>query len=116
MREVSSGLWDSGQCMGGIAEISVRGERGAEITLVYREALDENGKLLDPEHYAEHFQTDRYTEAAKLDVSPEPDSVIRVFMAFKAVDGPVDVAEPELQPVERKGFTVVEWGGAEAGR
>ena len=61
MREVSSGLWDSGQCMGGIAEISVRGERGAEITLVYREALDENGKLLDPEHYAEHFQTDRYT-------------------------------------------------------
>ena len=61
MREVSSGLWDSGQCMGGIAEISVRGERGAEITLVYREALDENGKPLDPEHYAEHFQTDRYT-------------------------------------------------------
>ena len=62
------------------------------------------------------FQTDRYTDAAKLDVSPEPDSVIRVFMAFKAVDGPVDVAEPELQPVERKGFTVVEWGGAEVSR
>ena len=62
------------------------------------------------------FQTDRYTEAARLDVSPEPDSVIRVFMAFKAVDGPVDVAEPELQPVERKGFTVVEWGGAEVSR
>jgi hypothetical protein len=59
------------------------------------------------------FQTDRYTETAKLDVSPKPDSVIRVFMAFKAVDGAVEVAEPEIQPVERKGFTVVEWGGTE---
>jgi hypothetical protein len=59
------------------------------------------------------FQTDRYTETAKLDVSPKPDSVIRVFMAFKAVDGLVEVAEPEIQPVERKGFTVVEWGGTE---
>ena len=59
------------------------------------------------------FQTDRYTESARLDVSPEPDSVLRVFMAFKKVDGPVSVAEPEITPFERKGFTVVEWGGAE---
>ena len=59
------------------------------------------------------FQTDRYTDTAKLDVSPEPDSVLRVFMAFRKVDGPVSVAAPEIAPFERKGFTVVEWGGAE---
>ena len=59
------------------------------------------------------FQTDIYTETAKLDVSPKPDSVIRAFMAFRAIDRPVAVSEPELQPVERKGFTVVEWGGTE---
>ena len=59
------------------------------------------------------FQTDRYTEPVRLEVSPKPDSVIRVFMAFKAIDEPVAVASPEIKPVERKGFTVVEWGGAE---
>ena len=59
------------------------------------------------------FQTDRYTESARLDVSPSPDSVLRVFMAFKSIDGPVFVARPDIEPFERNGFTVVEWGGAE---
>ncbi len=59
------------------------------------------------------FQTDCYTDSAALEVSPKPDTVIRVFMVFKAIDGPVRVGKPEIQPVERKGFTVVEWGGAE---
>lgn len=59
------------------------------------------------------FQTDRYTDTAKLDVSPKPDTVIRVFMAFKAIDVPIAINAPEIKPVERKGFTVVEWGGTE---
>ena len=59
------------------------------------------------------FQTDRYTESARLDVSPSPDSVLRIFMAFKRIDGPVFVARPDIEPFERNGFTVVEWGGAE---
>lgn len=59
------------------------------------------------------FQTDRYTESAELTVDPKPDSVLRVFMAFRAVDGPVSVARPRIRPFIRKGFTVVEWGGAE---
>ncbi|MBO4220468.1 MAG: SH3 domain-containing protein [Clostridia bacterium] len=59
------------------------------------------------------FQTDRYTDSARLDVNPQPDSILRVFMAFKAVDGPLNVNSPAIEPFERKGFTVVEWGGAE---
>ena len=59
------------------------------------------------------FQTKCYTDSAELKVSPEPDSVLRVFMAFKRVDGPVSVATPKVEAFERKGFTVVEWGGAE---
>lgn len=59
------------------------------------------------------FQTNRYTDTAKLDVSPKPDNVLRVFMAFKKVDRPVSVAAPEIVPFERKEFTVVEWGVAE---
>ncbi len=59
------------------------------------------------------FQQDVYTESAKLTVTPEPDSVLRVFMAYKALDNWVEVKTPILQGFERKGFTLVEWGGAE---
>ncbi len=59
------------------------------------------------------FQTKCYTDTVRMDISPEPDSVLRLFMAFKRVDGPVYVERPKIEPFERKGFTVVEWGGAE---
>lgn len=59
------------------------------------------------------FQTDCYTNAAQMKIDPKPDSLLRIFMAYKAVDGPVDVKTPKIKPFERKGFTVVEWGGAE---
>ena len=59
------------------------------------------------------FQQENYTEAAKLTITPQPDSMQRVFMAFKALDEYIDVPEQELPTFERKGFSVVEWGGAE---
>lgn len=62
------------------------------------------------------FQTAAYEDVSKLIVSPEPDTVIRVNMLWYASDKPVDI-EPQdltsLNPSERKGFTVVEWGGEE---
>jgi len=39
--------------------------------------------------------------------------MFRVFMAWKALDAPVDIKPQTLVTFERKGFTVVEWGGAE---
>ena len=59
------------------------------------------------------FQTDAYTSQAELRIEPEPDSIIRVFMAYQALEKPVTVPEPVLRSVPRKGFTVVEWGGTE---
>ena len=59
------------------------------------------------------FQTKRYTDAVRMEISPKPDSVLRVFMAFKAIDGPTDIPVPEIKPFKRTGFTVVEWGGTE---
>jgi len=58
------------------------------------------------------FQGENYTQAAKLHISPEPDSVLRVFMAAKEIQKPVVVPEQTLEPFERIGFTVVEWGGS----
>ena len=62
------------------------------------------------------FQGERYAESARLEIEPQPDSLLRVFMAWKASNFPVDIPAPEIMPFERKGFTVIEWGGTEVGR
>ena len=60
------------------------------------------------------FQTRAYTDAAALRVEPQPDTVIRVFMAWKPLPAPVEAAPQHLpQGPERRGFTLVEWGGAQ---
>lgn len=59
------------------------------------------------------FQSDVYTESAKLQISPEPDSVLRVFMAWKPLDEPISIPPQEIVPFQRAGFAVVEWGGTE---
>lgn len=59
------------------------------------------------------FQGESYTDKATLDITPAPDSVIRVFMAWKGLDAAVEVEPQSLEAIERTGFTVVEWGGCE---
>lgn len=59
------------------------------------------------------FQTDLYTDNAELTITPAPDSILRVFMAWTALDTPVKVEPQTLAGFERSGSTVVEWGGAE---
>ena len=59
------------------------------------------------------FQDKIYTDNAKLEITPTPDSVLRVFMAWQALEEPVEVEVQILEGFERTGFTVVEWGGAE---
>lgn len=59
------------------------------------------------------FQTKNYTDAAKLTVSPAPDTLLRVFMAWKGAEDLVEIPEQTLTAPERTGFTVVEWGGTE---
>lgn len=59
------------------------------------------------------FQNEAYTDHARLDISPVPDTVLRVFMAWQASDSAVSIPEQELTAPERSGFTVVEWGGCE---
>lgn len=59
------------------------------------------------------FQTDNYLKAAQLKVSPQPDTMIRVFMAWKKADKFVHIKEQKLAKIQRKGFALVEWGGTE---
>ena len=59
------------------------------------------------------FQQADYTDHARLTIDPEPDSVLRIFMVYQALNEPIDVEEMAVEPFIRHGFTVVEWGGCE---
>ena len=70
-------------------------------------------KMQDNPYNLIKFQGKQYTENAKLRITPRPDSMLRVFMTWKALDKKIDIKEQNLSTFERKGFTVVEWGGSE---
>lgn len=59
-------------------------------------------QLLSPEQYEKY---------ARMVISPEPDTVIRMFMVFKKGHGLEKTSNPDLPQLQRSGFTVVEWGG-----
>lgn len=69
--------------------------------------------MQDNEYNIISFQGDSYTESAKLEVYPTPDTVIRLFMAWKSSDEYIEIPEQILTAPEREGFTVIEWGGTE---
>ena len=60
-----------------------------------------------------HFSTTQYEEMARLNITPTPETLIRVMMVFKPLDNPVKIKKQNLNYMskKRKGFTVVEWGG-----
>jgi hypothetical protein len=63
-----------------------------------------------------HFSTEsEYNQIASMNIDPQPQEIFRVFMMWNNTD--VDTSpyihEQSLPRAERKGFTVIEWGGAE---
>ncbi len=57
------------------------------------------------------FQTEAYEKNAGLEISPAPDSLLRVFMVYEPCSEDFSAEPQEFEPFERNGFTVVEWGG-----
>lgn len=90
-----------------LAELGLNRKEANEFIVYWLPRMQENTYNLIT------FQNEIYTDAAKLEVSPNPDSILRVFMAYKALEKPIEIEEPIIEPFERNGFTVVEWGGAE---
>ncbi|MDO4778895.1 MAG: hypothetical protein Q4A42_04990 [Tissierellia bacterium] len=58
------------------------------------------------------FQTNDYTNNAKLNINPKPDTLIRVFMTWYPSKNTVEISKQNLIKTTRTGFTVVEWGGS----
>ena len=82
-------------------------EREAEEFIVYWLPILENNKwnLI-------RFRTlEEINKIMPLDITPTPDTVIRVLMQYKPLDEYQEVSEQELTTPERNWFTVVEWWG-----
>jgi hypothetical protein len=59
---------------------------------------------------------DNIDHTSILNIQPEPETLLRVFMEFKglqSLNGLERLPEQHLDPNQRIGFTVVEWGGSE---
>ena len=57
------------------------------------------------------FQTEKFFNNFKLNINPKPDTLIRIFLSIKKIDSPIKIKEQKLDKNERKGYTVIEWGG-----
>lgn len=59
------------------------------------------------------LQTAEMNQIAPMSILPRPDTVFRIFLDWDGIDKqPTTPIEPQkLDKLERKGFTVVEWGG-----
>ena len=88
-----------------LAEIGLTPEEYNEFIVYWLPQMQDNAYNLIS------FQQERYTQAAQLDITPEPDSMLRVFMAWKPRERPQEIEPQEFTPFRREGFTVVEWGG-----
>ena len=58
------------------------------------------------------FQSKQFFDDFELNITPKPDSLIRVFLSIKKLDAPINIKEQKLVSNERKGFTAIEWGGS----
>jgi len=65
-----------------------------------------------PYYFITFLPRETIDRLAPLVVTPKPDVVIRVLMDFRPLQTREPVKAPDLpRPPERRGFTVVEWGG-----
>jgi len=100
--------------------------KGSDSVVFLRETLEKMGltpreynefivywapKLQENEYNKIYFAQEEYEECAKLEITPEPDSILRVFMVYEEADENTTLPEQEIKPFKRDGFTVVEWGG-----
>ena len=88
-------------------EILGLNEREAEEFIVYWLPILEKNKY----NYIRFETLDEINENMGLEIIPKPETLIRINMEFKGLSRPLDIKEQQLVKVERKGYTVVEWGG-----
>lgn len=90
-----------------LLEIGLTAREANEMIIYWLPILQKNPYNLISFHFED------YDRAAPLTVSPQPDTMIRVFMTYTSLAEPTEPVSQNLPHYERKGFTLVEWGGGE---
>ncbi len=70
-------------------------------------------KMVNDKYNLIHFAGSDYTSSAPLNITPKPDSLLRVNMIFEPLQSSISMPPQSFPVFHRNGFTVVEWGGAE---
>ena len=70
-------------------------------------------KMMSNKYNLIHFAWKKYTENASLEITPKPDSILRVFMLMKPLKEKIKIKPQVLEKFKRKGFAVIEWGWSE---
>ena len=77
-----------------------------EFIMYWLPIIEKNGKNLI------YFElTEEREKVNKINITPKPDSLLRVVIHVKKVKEKVNIKEEKLTRFKRKGFTAVEWGG-----
>lgn len=84
-------------------------EKEAEEFIIYWLPKMQNNKY----NFIRFETIEEQNSSMPLEVTPRPDSIIRIMMDWKALDEKIEVSEQKLVTPEREGFTLVEWGGSE---
>lgn len=84
-------------------------EREAEEFIIYWLPKLENNKY----NYIRFASKEEINTDMPLNITPSPDTTIRVLMTYKKLNKPINVEEQLITTPERKGFVAVEWGGTE---
>jgi len=64
-----------------------------------------------PYYFINFIPQEEIDRIAPLEITPKPDTIIRVLMNFNGLDSPINVSEQKLIHRERSGFAAIEWGG-----
>ena len=109
---------NDGFCIEGEDTVSFLEEKLSQLGLTDKEADDFitywAPRMVENNYNIISFLTEEELGNIELEVSPGPESIIRVYMVWKPSDIYRDIPEQKLEETpERTGYTVVEWGGIE---
>lgn len=90
-----------------LAKLGLTQKEANEFIIYWLPRLEQN------EYNLIAFQDEIYKENAELIITPAADTTIRVFMAWKGLEEPIEIEPQVLEAPERVGFVAVEWGGTE---
>lgn len=89
-----------------LSYIGLNDKERNEFIMYWLPILEKNKKSLV------YFElTEERNSYSKININPKPDSMLRIVIHIKKVKKKTNIKEEKLVPFERKGFTVVEWGG-----